>query len=95
MIRKLLCTQVLWALLLTPAYGDDLLKGTVIGTTESVNYDNNTKSTTVNTREKAFDGDLNTYFASWERSYTWTGLDLGEAHVITRVGWSPRNDSHP
>ena len=93
MIRKLLCTQVLWALLLTPAYGDDLLKGTVIGTTESVNYDNNTKSTTVNTREKAFDGDLNTYFASWERSYTWTGLDLGEAHVITRVGWSPRNDS--
>lgn len=93
MIRKLLCTQVLWALLLTPAYGDDLLKGTVIGTTESVNYDNNTKSTTVNTREKAFDGDLNTYFASWERSYTWTGLDLGAAHVITRVGWSPRNDS--
>ena len=34
-----------------------------------------------------------TFFASYERSYTWTGLDLGTPHVITRVGWSPRNDS--
>ena len=94
MIRKLLCTQVLWALLLTPAYGDDLLKGTVIGTTQTVNYNNSSdRSNTVNTRENAFDGDLNTFFASYDRSYTWTGLDLGAAHVITRVGWSPRNDS--
>ena len=71
-----------------------LLTGTVIGTTESVDYSNFSKSTTVNTRENAFDGDLNTCFASWERSYTWTGLDLGTPHVITRVGWSPRNDSY-
>ena len=42
----------------------------------------------------AFDGNLNTYFASWERSYTWAGLDLGTPHVITKVGWSPRNDVH-
>jgi spore coat protein CotH len=81
-------------LLMTPVYGDDLLMGTVIGTTETVNYQNTSdRSNTVNTRENAFDGNLNTFFASWERSYTWTGLDLGEAHVITRVGWSPRNDS--
>ena len=92
MIQKLFCIQMLWVLLLTPAYGDELLKGTVIGTIETVNYQNNSKSTTVNTRENAFDGDLNTFFASWDRSYTWTGLDLGSAHVITRVGWSPRND---
>ena len=91
MIKKLFCIQMLWVLLLTPAYGDELLKGTVIGTIETVNYQNNSKSTTVNTRENAFDGDLNTFFASWDRSYTWTGLDLGSAHVITRVGWSPRN----
>ena len=83
-----------WALLLTPAYGDDLLKGTVIGTTQTVNYNNSSdRSNTVNTRENAFDGDLNTFFASYDRSYTWAGLDLGEPHVITRVGWSPRNDS--
>ena len=68
------------------------LTGTVIGTTESVDYTTSKKSTTVNTREMAFDGNLDTFFASWERSYTWTGLDLGKQHVITRVGWSPRND---
>ena len=92
MIKKLFCIQMLWVLMLTPAYGDELLKGTVIGTIETVNYQNSSKSTTVNTRENAFDGDLNTFFASWDRSYTWTGLDLGSVHVITRVGWSPRND---
>ena len=81
-------------LLLTPAYGDDLLKGTVIGTIETVNYNNSADRTnTVNTRENAFDGDLSTFFASYDKSYTWAGLDLGEAHVITRVGWSPRNAS--
>ena len=69
------------------------LTGVVIGTTQSVDYSNtSTPSTTVNTREMAFDGDLNTCFASWDRSYTWVGLDLGSPHVITRVGWSPRND---
>lgn len=93
MIKKLLCTQIAWMLLLSPVYGDDLLKGTVIGTIETVNYQNSSdRSNTVNTRENAFDGDLNTFFASYDRSYTWTGLDLGSAHVITRVGWSPRND---
>ncbi len=68
------------------------LRGRVIGTAESVDYRSFARSTTVNTREMAFDGDMSTYFASWERSYTWAGLDLGEPHVITRVGWSPRND---
>ncbi len=72
---------------------DGKLTGNVIGTQESVDYATFGLSTTVNTREMAFDGDLNTFFASWERSYTWTGLDLGTPHVITKVGWSPRNDS--
>lgn len=65
------------------------LTGTVIGTQKSVDYNTNKASTTVNTRECAFDDNLNTYFASYERSYTWVGLDLGEQHVITRIGWSP------
>ena len=73
---------------------DNKLTGRVIGTTETVDYSTFGQSTTVNTRDKAFDGDLNTFFASWERSYTWTGIDLGTPHVITRVGWSPRNDVH-
>ena len=39
-----------------------------------------------------FDGNLQTYYASEDRSYTWVGLDLGSPHVITKIGWSPRND---
>ena len=73
---------------------DELLTGTVIGTMESVDYSTGQSSTTVNTASNAFDGDLSTYFASYERSRTWVGLDLGEPYVITRVGWSPRNESH-
>ena len=88
---------VLSVLLLMPALlavaDDQKLSGAVIGTAETVDYSTSKQSTTVNTREMAFDGKLDTYFASWERSYTWTGLDLGTPHVITKVGWSPRNDS--
>jgi len=76
------------------AYAEEKLTGTVIGTKACVDYANTSKSTTtVNTCANAFDGNLDTFFASWERSYTWAGLDLGSPHVITRVGWSPRNDS--
>lgn len=85
-------------LLLLPAMqvmaDDEKLTGTVIGTPLSVDYSTNQQTTTVNTCANAFDGSLSTFFASWERSYTWTGLDLGEPYVITRVGWSPRNDSN-
>lgn len=73
----------------TPA----MLSGTPIGST-SVDYETGNQSTTVNTPACAFDGDLNTYYASHGRSFTWVGLDLGTPHVITRVGWSPRNDGH-
>ena len=76
------------------AQADDKLTGTVIGTMESVDYSTGQISTKVNTCAMAFDGRLDTYFASYERNYTWAGLDLGKPHVITRVGWSPRNDSH-
>lgn len=75
------------------AFADEKLHGTVIGTELSVDYNNTSfPSQKVNTRDMAFDGNLNTCFASWERSYTWVGLDLGEPHVITKLGWSPRND---
>ena len=77
---------------LTGISADDKLTGTVIGTKDCVDYSTNRKTTTVNTCANAFDSDLNTFFASWDRNYTWAGLDLGSPHVITRVGWSPRND---
>ncbi len=73
---------------------DQLLYGTIIGTKQSVDYSTGQSSTTINTAANAFDGNLSTFFASYERSKTWVGLDLGEPHVITRVGWSPRNDGY-
>ncbi len=69
-----------------------LLHGTPIGST-AVDYNTGSPSTTVNQPANAFDGDLETYYASYARSYTWVGQDLGTPHIITRVGWSPRNDS--
>ncbi|MBR6346594.1 MAG: CotH kinase family protein [Bacteroidales bacterium] len=65
------------------------LKGTVIGTAKSMSASGQA-STTANTREKAFDSDYNTYFTSYESNRTWVGLDLGSAHVITKVGFAPR-----
>lgn len=35
---------------------------------------------------------METFFASYDRSRTWVGLDLGERHIITKVGWSPRKE---
>ena len=91
--RMRLVVFCLLVLLTTESYGDNKLTGSVIGTKECVDYANTSKSTTtVNTCANAFDGNLDTFFASWERSYTWAGLDLGSPHVITKVGWSPRND---
>ncbi|GHT76747.1 hypothetical protein AGMMS50262_15820 [Bacteroidia bacterium] len=64
----------------------------IIGTAISVDYDNNsTASTTVNTKENVFDDDLNTYFASYDRSNTWVGLDLQQKYVITKVAYCPRS----
>ena len=72
---------------------DALLTGSVIGTEQSVDYSTGAASTTVNTCACAFDGNLDTYFASYERRLTWAGLDLGTPHVITRIGWAPRKDA--
>lgn len=68
------------------------LSGTPIGTQKCVDYSTGQESYTVHTVETLFDGDFDTYFATYDRSYTWGGLDLGTPHVIERVGWAPRND---
>jgi hypothetical protein len=72
------------------AQTSNLLSGSIIGTRESVDYSTNLSSTTVNTIQNVFDNDFNTFFASYERSGTWVGLDLGTKHVITKIGYSPR-----
>ncbi|MDE6310315.1 MAG: CotH kinase family protein [Muribaculaceae bacterium] len=73
-----------------PASGGEKLTGTPIGTAAGFNYEQG--QVVWNIQGNAFDGNLNTYFATDARSYTWVGLDLGTPHVIDRVGWSPRND---
>ncbi len=69
------------------------LTGRVIGTELSVDYSTGNPSTSVNTKDNVFDGNLSTFFASYERSYTWVGLDLGEKHVITKIAYAPRSGS--
>lgn len=90
---KKLLSFLLSSLALSAWADSQKLTGTVIGTELSVDYSTNKSSTTVNSRDAAFDGKLDTYFASYERSLTWVGLDLGTPHIINKVAWSPRNDS--
>ena len=66
------------------------LYGAVIGTEKSVDYETGQASYLVNNRANVFDGDFDTYFASYDRSRTWVGLDLGNKHVICKVGYAPR-----
>lgn len=88
---RYLFTILMSSLCLFGAIADEKLSGTIIGTELSVNYDTQSSSTVVNSKSNAFDGNPNTFFASYERSYTWVGLDLGEPHIITRVGCMPRD----
>lgn len=76
------------------AFGGEKLSGTPIGTSEGIQYTSNGASSYIvyDIQGYAFDGNLDTYFATNQRSYTWVGLDLETPHVIDRVGWSPRND---
>ena len=75
--------------------GDVKLPGTIIGTELSGDAVGNA-TTTENTKDMAFDGDFNTYFKAyiagdeWDYNRTWVGLDLGEPHVITRIGFASR-----
>ncbi len=77
-----------------PTVEAELLNGTIIGTELSVDYSQNgyPASTTVNTKPMAFDGNFETFFASYDRSGTWVGLDLGEKHVISKIGYAPRRE---
>jgi hypothetical protein len=66
-----------------------VLQGTPIGS-PSINYTTNQLSTTVNLPSNAFDGNTSTFFASFGKSYTYVGLDLGTPHIITGISFVPR-----
>lgn len=93
LIKKYFLTIVLllfYANIVCSQQTESKLSGTPIGS-PSVDYNNSSQpSTTVNTPDCAFDGKTKTFYASYDRSQTWVGLDLGTPHVITKVGWCPR-----
>lgn len=88
MAALLLCTHV------KMSGADGKLQGKIIGTEKCFDYATSQMTTTVNTAANVFDGNTDTFFATYERSKTWCGLDLGTTHVITRVGWSPRYEQN-
>lgn len=90
-LKRIIFTLTATSMLASAANAGDKLSGTPIGTAAGYNYE--AGKIEGNIQWKAFDGDLNTYFATNDRSYTWVGLDLGSPHVIDKVGWSPRNDA--
>ena len=71
------------------ASAQSLLSGTPIGS-PSVDYSTGSISETVNTPANAFDNNSGTFYASYDRSYTWVGLDLGQKHVISKIYFRPR-----
>lgn len=64
--------------------GGHKLTGKVIGTNGSYQGQGNTK-------DKAFDGNLDTFFDAPQNNATaWVGIDLGDAKVITQIKYAPR-----
>ncbi len=92
-IKPMISLILLGCLSTSSILADEKLTGTIMGTAYSFDYSTGGGSTTVNTIADAFDGDPNTFFAGYQSSYTWAGLDLGSPHIITSVGWMPRNDA--
>jgi hypothetical protein len=63
------------------------LKGNVIGFPE-VSADEGTPY------QKAFDGNLETYFMGLKDNCGWAGLDLGKPYQITKIRYCPRSDTN-
>jgi uncharacterized repeat protein (TIGR03806 family) len=86
-LGKLLAVMLAWFFCagVRPALADNLLTGTIIGTSGSWNNAGNTK-------EKAMDGSLTTYFDAPTGNGDWVGLDLGAgvSKVLSQVRYCPR-----
>jgi hypothetical protein len=46
------------------------------------------------TNDKAFDGDISTFYEAEQPGGAWTGLDLGEPQTISEIRYLPRNDGN-
>src|SRR6266496_1087671 len=83
--RRTLATLLTLFKLLTSALADNLLTGTIIGTSGSFNNAGNTK-------EKAMDGNTATFFDAPTANNDWVGLDMtGQLpKMVTSVRYFPR-----
>ncbi len=93
-LKRNICLIVCAVLSMVVWADDNKLSGTPIGSSRSWNYASNIATTTANTPSCAFDGDPSTYFAAYEQSMGWVGLDLGTPHVISRLGFQPKNNEN-
>lgn len=91
MKRLVLSLSLLLCSLSISAQNVELLSGTVIGY-----YGTSEESqSSVNTKENAFDDNPDTYFAAYDESGGWAGLDLGTPHIIKQISFAPRKGFSP
>jgi hypothetical protein len=64
-----------------PQDEEQLLKGTIIGTPDTL-------------RSIAMDGSLENYFEKKKGDEAWVGLDLGRPYYLTRIRFCPRSDTN-
>ena len=72
------------ALSIPAANAAEKLTGTAFGTDPSANDKQ---------AENILDGNLDTYFQTTKGQFGYCGIDLGESHIITRIGFACRNDA--
>lgn len=93
--KNLILSTLLWLLTSTFVFAQSQkLAGTPIGTEACYDYATGSISTSINTPANAFDGNLESFVATYNNSHTWVGLDLGSPHVITKIGFCPRKASN-
>lgn len=68
--------------------GNTKVTGQIIGTSGS--YDNDPWRTL----DKAFDGDVLTFYDAASMDGAWVGMDFGKGTVISRIRYLPRNDDN-
>lgn len=78
----------------SPAYAEDgRLSGKAIGSFPNYNFSTGNITTVQSGTTCAFDDQADTYFAASQSSMGWVGMDLGERHVITKIGVLPRQST--
>lgn len=97
-MKKITVTAFLLAFVVGNLISENIsikLTGSNIGPSSFFDYSTASCTTTLNSRTRAFDGDLTNTYASCFSSGGWVGLDFGENKIITKIAYCPRsNNAH-